>query len=448
MELTAMASPARARHGSYIFQRPGSPNWYVQLRSPDGRKVVSLHTADKLTAENAALPMIAEHKAKLLAARPRFDTVWKHAMEPGREHAGPDGAKIVATDRELIHIGHNGNVTRIEPNGGRALQLVSNNEHVGESNWRLGAAFLNDDGSPRFDKAARPAVATKTGDDALFDNYVKHGARKGRGLDGYPLKEATAVWELFRQLTNGKALKDCDKSDGRLLVAHYQAEKLQLPSIQKKVNWLCAMVEFYNAEKKPDQPALFNPFSGIVPQRTVQEKQAAKRKSLSDADVKACKAKLGTLSDKDQLLFRLLEATGMRLSEAFQIKHEEPRNGGPRFVVIGNKTENSLRRVPLPKSVLPYLPATISAPLFTGDIKATSRRFTEFLRETVKIKDPKKVLYSLRHRAKDRARDLEFPDKIGEAIFGRDDGKETGDDYGEGYSIHKLKTWIDKISIL
>lgn len=82
MELTMMASPARARHGSYIFQRPGSPNWYVQLRSPDGRKVVSLKTSDKLQAQLAASPMIDEHRAKLLAARPRFDTVWKHAMEP------------------------------------------------------------------------------------------------------------------------------------------------------------------------------------------------------------------------------------------------------------------------------------------------------------------------------------------------------------------------------
>lgn len=443
-----MASPARASYGDYIFQRPGSSNWYVQLRSPDGRKVVSLKTRDKLQAQIIASPMVAEHRAKLYAARRRFETVWKHAMEPGREHAGPDGDKIVATDRELIHIGHNGSVLKIEPNGGRALQPMKNNESVGPANWRLAAAFLNADGSPRFDEAARPTVAAKTSDDLIFDNYVKHGARKGRGLDGYPLKEATAVWELFRQLTGGKVLKNCDRNDGRLLVAHYQQEGLQLPSIQKKVTWLCAMVEFYNAEKKPDQPALFNPFSSIVPRRTVQEKQAAKRKSLSDADVKACKAKLDTLSKSDQLLFRLLEATGMRLGEAFHIKHEEPADSGVRFAWVGNKTENSLRRIPFPKSVLPYLPKKIDGPLFADDIKATSKRFTEFLRDVVKIEDPKKVLYSLRHRAKDRARDLEFPDKIGEAIFGRDDGKDMGDDYGDGFSIRKLKTWIDKISVL
>jgi hypothetical protein len=162
--------------------------------------------------------MIAEHKAKLLAARPRFDMVWKHAMEPGREHAGLDGGKIVATDKELIHIGHNGVVLKIEPNGGRALQLVSNNENDGPSNWRFAAAFLNADGSPKFDQAARPVVKAKTGDDMLFQTYIDSGARKGRGLDGYARKEAQATWDLFRSLTKGKALEKCDRDDGRLLV--------------------------------------------------------------------------------------------------------------------------------------------------------------------------------------------------------------------------------------
>lgn len=144
-----------------------------------------------------------------------------------------------------------------------------------------------------------------------------------------------------------------------------------------------------------------------------------------------------------------LESTGMRLSEAFQIKAEEPSNGGPRYVEVGNKSENSLRRVPFPKAVLPYLPKKISGPLFEGTSSAASHRFTQFLRETVGIKDPKKVLYSLRHRAKDRARDnLLMPGKISTALFGHDDGKSTGDDYGEGISIRTLKTWVDKISTL
>ena len=97
---------ARARHGSYLFQRPGSANWYVKLRSPgEKRKELSLGTSDHREAEVMAGPMITAHKAALLAARPHLQTVRK--LEPG-EHPGPDGGKIVANERELIYLNHNG----------------------------------------------------------------------------------------------------------------------------------------------------------------------------------------------------------------------------------------------------------------------------------------------------------------------------------------------------
>ena len=44
---------ARARHGSYLFQRPGSENFYVKLRSPTGRVEKSLRTSDRREAEVA-----------------------------------------------------------------------------------------------------------------------------------------------------------------------------------------------------------------------------------------------------------------------------------------------------------------------------------------------------------------------------------------------------------
>ncbi|MFZ0775020.1 MAG: hypothetical protein WAM74_00840, partial [Xanthobacteraceae bacterium] len=50
-----MATASRARHGSYIFQRPGSSNWYVRLRSPGKTVVKSLGTPDKAQAEINAL---------------------------------------------------------------------------------------------------------------------------------------------------------------------------------------------------------------------------------------------------------------------------------------------------------------------------------------------------------------------------------------------------------
>ena len=79
------------RRTDYLFLRPGSRNWHVKLQSPTGRVERSLGTADRVQAEILALPMIAEHKVKLLEARPRLETIWKHEFEPDREHIGPDG---------------------------------------------------------------------------------------------------------------------------------------------------------------------------------------------------------------------------------------------------------------------------------------------------------------------------------------------------------------------
>jgi hypothetical protein len=53
-------------------------------------------------AEIQALPMIAEHKAKLLEARPRIETAWRHEYEPGREHVRPDGERVAMVANTLM----------------------------------------------------------------------------------------------------------------------------------------------------------------------------------------------------------------------------------------------------------------------------------------------------------------------------------------------------------
>src|SRR6478735_3983487 len=87
---TAMAT--RARHGSYLFQRGNV--WWIKLRSPNGRIERSLHTPDRKQAELVALPMIAEHKAALLAARPRL-VMRPRKIEPGEYTV--EGQRVIAT---------------------------------------------------------------------------------------------------------------------------------------------------------------------------------------------------------------------------------------------------------------------------------------------------------------------------------------------------------------
>ncbi|MGC2332429.1 MAG: tyrosine-type recombinase/integrase [Candidatus Acidiferrales bacterium] len=413
---------ARARHGSYLFQRPGSSNWWIRLRSPGRTIAESLRTSDRREAEIAAGPKITTHKAALLAARPRFEVGWWHEYEPGREHTSPDGLRIIATDRELIYLNHNGAIVQTGPNGGVQYRHPT---RLKEPSFEV------------FDKERARAAAppTKNGDDELLETYLRHA-----NITGHYEREARATWALYKRLTGNKPLKSASRDDGRLVVTHFADSGNKTGTIAKKIGWLRAMCEFAIGEGRLQ----FNPFAKIVS----NSDDELRRKPLSDADMGLCKKNLGKLSESDQLLFRFLATTGARLGEAFQIDGEQVERG-VRYVVIGSKTEASQRRLPLPADVLPFLPKIIKGSLFAAKpsielaAKAASKRLNDFLDECG-LTDPSIVVHSLRHRAADRLRAHECPVDIRHALLGHET-RSVAEGYGEGFSVVTLKKWIDKI---
>jgi hypothetical protein len=279
----------------------------------------------------------------LLAARPRLDHTWVRELEPGL-HVGPDGGRIFATDRELHQLDAEGRTVRTVPNGGPGHQLVGG-PLTGRS---VAIAFAEGLGE------TRPTVARKGGDDAILDTYLSHA-----NVTGYFEREARATWALYRELTGGKALRNATRDDGRKLAQYFEGKGLKSATIQKKIGWLSAAVNL--ALKEGRGGLSFNPFSSVVPKRD----DKARRLPLSEEDIKVIKHNLDQLDKPDQLLLRLLATSGMRLSEAFEIDGES-KERGVRYVVVGKKTAQSLRRVPLPAAVLPYLPKAIKGPLFEG----------------------------------------------------------------------------------
>lgn len=172
-----------------------------------------------------------------------------------------------------------------------------------------------------------------------------------------------------------------------------------------------------------------------------------RRLPLADADIKAIKRNLTRLGEADQLLVRLLASTGMRLSEAFEIDGEQ-KERGVRYVIVGKKTDQSLRRVPLPAAVLPYLPKSIKEPLFAltkhkDPSDAASKRLNRFL-DDIGITDPRKVAHSLRHRAQDRLRAAGCPEDVRWSILGHEE-ETVAAGYGVGFPVPLLRKWIDKI---
>ena len=356
-----------------------------------------------------------------LVRRPHVFHNWVTVMEPGREHVAEDGHRIIATERELIHVNPNG-TTRAEPNGGMGWTLTTGYP-ITEGDIQALAAVATGKKPPR------PILVTKNGDDVLFETYLKDA-----NVTGYYEREARAVWALYKQLTNNKPLKDATRDDGRKLVAHFEGQGIKSATVKKKIGWLVAAV---NLAIK-DSRLTFNPFSGVVPKRD----DAQTRLPLDDADMKAIRSDLDRLDANDRLLLRLLAATGMRLSEAFEIDGEA-RERGIRYVIVGSKTPQSKRRVPLPAGVLAHLPKPIKSRLFDGTESAASKRLNRFLND-IGIVDVRKVVHSLRHRAQDRLRAAGAPQDVRWAILGHEE-KTVAAGYGEGFPVTLLKQWIDKI---
>ena len=200
----------------------------------------SLGTPDRKRAEILALPHIAHHKETLPAAKPRIEAAWRYQYEPGTLHDGPNGERIAASESELKFDGHDGKLLRTTPNGAPALQIVNLQRRlVVPSRCRLEVVPDNTEG------AARRASQTKTADDAILETYIKH-----RNISGYIEREAREVWMLFKTLTNNKPLKNCDRNDGRKLVAHFESKGLKSATIEKKIAWLNAAVNLATNEDK------------------------------------------------------------------------------------------------------------------------------------------------------------------------------------------------------
>ena len=220
------------RKTDYLFQRPGSSNWWIKLQSPGKRVEKSLGTRDKKEAEIIALPMVAHHKAALLAARPRMETVWRYEYEPSANmQDASNGERVLASATELKFYGPDGKHLRTTPNGGPSFRIV-NLQH------RLGIPFV-DERMIGFTEEARARAKPKTNDDKVLETYIEH-----RKITGYIEREARDVWALFKTLTDSKPLKDCDRDDGRKLVTHFEAQGLKSATIEKKIAWLNAAVNF------------------------------------------------------------------------------------------------------------------------------------------------------------------------------------------------------------
>lgn len=421
----------------YLFKRSGSDNWYVRLQPP-GQKLVerSLGTSDLKAAELAATDVIKQHKAFMYQRRQaRVARVvhgpWIHEHPPGL-HTLPEGGHVLATETALTFTDSEGKITGTKPNGGPAIYLTGAPLSAAQTFKVLGDAWDGKIGEGPVETERPKLVTVKgSGDDALLETYIVQA-----GLSKTRETQARDMWRVFRTVVD-KPLSKCDRSDGRKIVAHLETERSLKSTTLRR--YMVPLIATVNLAIKDGKHTGINPFIDCVPNK----EDAERRLPFDNKDLKLMRAKLHSLDENDQLLVRFLACTGVRRGEAFQIDSEQVERGC-RFVVIGSKTEQSLRRVPLPADVLPFLPKKITGPLFTGRRDNAIKRVGKWMRDIGIDVAHKAPAHSFRHRAQDRLRAAGCPTDVRWELLGHE-RRTVAAGYGVGSPVPLLKKWLDRV---
>ncbi len=411
----------------YLFKRKGSDNYYIKLQPP-GQKLVerSLGTPDLKAAEIAAADLIKQHKMVMYRRRQARVTrvvhgSWLHEYEPGL-HTLPDGRTVMATERDLTF--SNG---ERRPNGGPAIYLTGAPLPAAREFAVLDDAWAGKIGPGPVENERPKLVAAKShADDAILETYLKQ-----KCVTGAREREARDLWHVFKTVVD-KPLRECTREEGRAVVA--ALGDVKSATARRKLVPLVAAVNLAIAEGR----LTFNPFIGVV----AEKDDSARRVPFDDDDIKLMRANLHKLDKSDALLIRLLACTGVRRGEAFAINREQTENG-VRFVTVGTKTDQSLRRVPLPKDLISELPK-ITGPLFAGRLDSATKRLRAWL-DDIGITDPNKApAHSFRHRCKDKLRAAGCPLDVQYELLGHDT-KTIAAGYGHGSPMPLLKKWLDRV---
>lgn len=325
-------------------------------------------------------------------------------------------------------------------------------------------------GSPQDPVVTPPAPLSEDADPApiktLFYDYIAARQALGKHRDGAKQWE-NAIDHLIDFLGNSDARKitkrhlinwrDTLRKEGK---AAKTISNVYLASTRAVLKWA-----FENAYLATNE--------GATVRQEVPKKVISREKGYTDTEaVKLLKASIGyqpTLSANPsnresahltaakRWIPLLCAFTGARVTEIAQLRKEDVRQEGKRWVIritpdAGSVKTGEYRDVPLHQQVIAldfvnFLNAAKSGPLFHGatepakflvNARATSGRLSEWLRETGLVPQGVQPSHGWRHRFKTVARQEGLSDRTIDAIQGHA-GKTAGDSYGDVTLVAKAR---------
>jgi Site-specific recombinase XerD len=152
-------------------------------------------------------------------------------------------------------------------------------------------------------------------------------------------------------------------------------------------------------------------------------------------------------------LWVILRDTGARLKEITSLLRSDVDLEQQSLTIRVGKTKNATRTVPLSPAAVRYLETITSGitsgtapvfPKYSEGRGADSASAAMMKRLRTVIDDPKQSAYSLRHRMKDRLRDVDCPTDVQEEIMGHKT-QDIARNYGRGYSLEQKRKYLAKV---
>ena len=275
--------------------------------------------------------------------------------------------------------------------------------------------------------------------------------------------ETMGVLAIWREVSEGKPLKDCGRADGIKLREHLFGLGYTSQTVQKRTGLLGAALNYSTNEYDYAGP---NPFKRLVTREIKSKKRdSVQGVAFTEEDMAKVRAALPTWDDPEcVLLWVLCATTGMRRGEAFLIEGEERVGAGIGLRCINIiptneddsiKNDDSVRKIPIPADAIPYLPSKITGRLFRGTPDSVGKRLNPKLHK-LGVTGRGKSLKSTRHRAAKLLHNTKFngqycPDKLRYEILGHERGEGRGKVadvvYAGLYRPEEMKPWIDVVGL-
>ena len=293
-------------------------------------------------------------------------------------------------------------------------------------------------------------------DKVTFSNALEiYLSLKGKNKPKSFVQSAERATRYLLEKSEDKPLQFYKRRDATILRENLYSKNLAGSSVVRIFNTIKAIYNFVTIEKGIE---VSNPFIGIYLDRN---RGITIRQPIPIENIKVIQTQCKEISDDLRLLILLISDTGMRLSEALGLANEDLKINGvdiPHIIVQPHpwrrlKNCQSNRKIPLvgfayyASIILKNKNQNYLFPKYIINEICNSNSASATLNKWLKPKVPEKcTIHSFRHSFRDRLRAVDCPSEAINQIGGWSI-KGIGENYGNGFELAKLHSWLLLIQI-